>query len=92
MLTKESKVRLWCYFVGAEGPLFFGQKFVLDVAVGGIYQHCSIVAEQVDFIAVGELEHRLGRDKREIGQFCQNSRCHMVFIECLQRFFIAGLV
>ncbi len=34
---KESGRTLWCYLVGAEGSLFFGEVFVLDGAVGGIY-------------------------------------------------------
>jgi len=73
MQAGESGAMLRRYLVGSEGSLLFGQVLILDGAVWGIYHNRPIVAKQVNFIAVGELENRFRRDKRKICHFGQQS-------------------
>ena len=83
---------LRAYDLRSEGSLLSWEGFVLDGALGGVYQQRAVVAEQADVVAVGELEHCFGGDYGEIVEHCKNAGCHIVRVEYQQRRIAAPLV
>ena len=55
-------LRLWFYCSCSEGSLLAGQSFVWDRPSGYVDLAGAVIAEEINFICVGELKDRFRRD------------------------------